>query len=69
MSKKTAFIVYYTNANKYSFNALTGALETERNFNDLGIYFMRNKEELLNSLTEFIEKYEKIILGISFFTT
>ena len=69
MSKKTAFSVYYTNANKYSFNALTGALETERNFNGLDIYFMRNKEELLNSLTEFIEKYEKIILGISFFTT
>ena len=69
MQEKIAFVVYYNKANKYSFNALIGALETEKDLDDFNVYFISTKEELLKDLLYLVEKYEKIILGISFFTT
>jgi B12-binding domain/radical SAM domain protein len=64
-----AFVVYYKNENKFSFNALVGALETVEEFRMLKIYFIKKKEVLIKVLKEIIKKYEKVILGISFFTT
>ena len=69
MHKKIVFVVYYTKANKYSFNALIGAIETKKELDDLDIEFINNKEDLLKNLKLFIETNDKIILGISFFTT
>jgi B12-binding domain/radical SAM domain protein len=69
LRKKIAFVIYYNKVNKYSFNALIGALESEKNLNDIKVFFISIKEELLKDLKYIIEKYEKIILGISFFTT
>jgi len=69
LPKKIAIVVYYNNINKYSFNALIGALDNEKELDDIIIYFARTKEELLKELINIAEKYEKIILGISFFTT
>lgn len=69
MQKKIAFVIYYNKVNKYSFNALIGALENEKNLNDIKVFFISTKEELLKDLRYIVEKYETIILGISFFTT
>ncbi|TFG30464.1 MAG: TIGR04013 family B12-binding domain/radical SAM domain-containing protein [Promethearchaeota archaeon] len=69
MRKKIAFIVYYTSSNRYSFNALVGALETEKTLSDIEIFFINTKESLFDALYHYIQKYEYIVLAISFFTT
>ena len=69
MPKKIAFLVFYHKYNKFSFNALIGALETSEIFNYIDIYFIKKREDLFPHLEGLIEKYEKVVLGISFFTT
>ncbi|MEW6608903.1 MAG: TIGR04013 family B12-binding domain/radical SAM domain-containing protein [bacterium] len=69
MKKDMALILYYNKQNKYSFNALVGALETEEYFDDLKVYFINRENELTLELENIIKKHKKIIIGISFFTT
>jgi radical SAM superfamily enzyme YgiQ (UPF0313 family) len=67
--KDIALAVYYHKNNKFSFNALIGALDSLDRFNDLKIVFFTDKNELVEGLNDIILNYEKVILGISFFTT
>jgi B12-binding domain/radical SAM domain protein len=69
LQKNTAFIAYYNKLNKFSFNALIAALETDKVLSDIDVYFIKTKEELLASPKNIIQKYKNIVLGISFFTT
>ena len=69
MKKDTALVLYYNKQNKYSFNALVGAIETEAYFENLKIYFISQENELFSELENIIKKHEKVIVGISFFTT
>lgn len=69
MNKDTALIFYYNKQNKYGFNALVGALETEEYFDNLEVYFITHEKELISELENIIKKHEKVIVGISFFTT
>ena len=67
--KDIALVVYYHKNNKFSFNALIGALDSLERFNDLKIVFFSSKNDLIQGINDIIGKYEKVILGISFFTT
>ena len=67
--KETVLIIYYHKNNKYSFNALIGALDSLERFNDLKIAYATNKGKLVQELEELTRSYEKVILGLSFFTT
>ncbi|MHA1486412.1 MAG: TIGR04013 family B12-binding domain/radical SAM domain-containing protein [Promethearchaeota archaeon] len=69
MSKKIAFVVFYQKKNIYSFNALIGALETVDELDDIDLYFIRGFENLENELERICENHQKVVLGISFFTT
>lgn len=69
MKKDMALTLYYTKQNKYSFNALVGALEIEEYFNDLTAYFINQEEELILELDDIIKRHEKVVVEISFFTT
>ncbi|MFX0071466.1 MAG: TIGR04013 family B12-binding domain/radical SAM domain-containing protein [Candidatus Hermodarchaeota archaeon] len=69
MKNSIAFVVYYLKQNRYSFNALVGALETVQSLNNLEVFFLKSKQELFNNLKIIINKHQKIILGISFFST
>ncbi|MCG8344670.1 MAG: TIGR04013 family B12-binding domain/radical SAM domain-containing protein [Chlorobiales bacterium] len=69
MKSNLALVLYYTKANKYSFNALVGAIETKKYFENLSIYFYGKEEELFNELGRICQKHDKTMLGISFFTT
>jgi len=69
MKKDAALVLYYNKQNKYSFNALVGALETEKYFDNLKIYFINRENELISELENIIEKHEEAVVGISFFTT
>ena len=66
VDKKIILICYYTNKNKYSFNALAGAIETKKELKDLRILFPYNKENLISTINNTISLYEKVIIGISF---
>ena len=69
MKKDTALVVYYNKLNKYSFNALVGALETDEYFDNLKVYFMRHRDEMILELGNILKVHEKVIVAISFFTT
>ncbi len=68
IDKKIILICYYTNNNKYSFNALAGAIETKKELKDLKILFPCNKANLISTINNTISLYEKVIIGISFTT-
>jgi B12-binding domain/radical SAM domain protein len=76
MNATTAFIVYYSKENKYSFNALIGALETTSQLDhiEVRIYDPPKKKTIVDSslflmIDDCISKFEHVVLGISFFTT
>lgn len=67
--KDIALVVYYHKNNKFSFNALIGALDSLERFNELKIAYFSRQNELIQGLNDIILKYDKVVLGISFFTT
>ena len=69
LSKKIAFVFFYQKKNIYSFNALMGALETVEELDEIEFYFVRGSENLVNKLESICENHQKVVLGISFFTT
>jgi len=69
VKKDIGLVLYYNKQNRYSFNALVGAIETEEYLDGLKIYFMNRENELISELEDITKKHEKVIVGISFFTT
>ena len=69
MRKRIALVVYYHKTNKYSFNALIGALETDSVIKYLDIYFIRDEDELLEQIEGIISGSDKVLMAFSFFTT
>lgn len=67
--KDIAFVIFYHKHNFYSLNAIVGALETDKIFERIDFFFLRLKNELVKNLENIIKNYDKIIVGISFFTT
>ncbi len=67
--KRIALVIYYHKSNRYSFNAIIGALETSDIFDDLDIFFVRDEETLIKKLSDVVSKYEKVVACFSFFTT
>ncbi len=68
MKTNIAVVFYYTKINRYSFNALMGAIEVDKYFDNLKIFCIRNSKDLIIKLNEVVNIYDKIVLGISFFT-
>ncbi len=69
MQRRIAFVAFYQKQNIYSFNALIGAIETEQLLNDIKIHFIRGYDNLINDLNKIINNNDRVIVGISFFTT
>ncbi|MFX0104659.1 MAG: TIGR04013 family B12-binding domain/radical SAM domain-containing protein [Candidatus Hodarchaeota archaeon] len=67
--KEIAFLVYYNKHNFYSLNAILGSLETDEIFESIDFYFARTKYTLIQILENKLKNYNKIVVGISFFTT
>ncbi|MDO6355537.1 TIGR04013 family B12-binding domain/radical SAM domain-containing protein [Caloramator sp. CAR-1] len=66
---KTCFVIYYNKLNRNSFNALSAALASFEETKDIPIYFIKKHTDLIKDLYEIKEKYENVVVGISFFTT
>ena len=69
MKEGIAFVAYYQKQNIYSFNALIGAIEIDEELKDIHIYYIRGKQNLFRNLIKIKENHQRVILGISFFTT
>ena len=67
--KNFCLIVFDLRNNRYSFNTLLGALEKENLIKKIPVYFFKNKKTLLKGLTELTERFNKVIIAFSFFTT
>jgi len=67
--KNIAYISYYHRDNFYSLNAIAGALETDEIFESIDFYFVPSRNKLIDTLEEVVRKYNKTIVGISFYTT
>ncbi|MBN1365625.1 MAG: TIGR04013 family B12-binding domain/radical SAM domain-containing protein [Syntrophaceae bacterium] len=68
MESKKALVFYYTRENRYSYNALAGALETDEFFNDLPVYFLSQEKNFTEELHGIIKKNEITIVAFSFAT-
>ena len=66
--KKVALVVFDTKLNRYSFNALLGAIETEEALRDFPVYFIKDRSSLISGIAELLENCKKIVLAFSFFT-
>jgi len=69
LRKRIALVVYYHKTNRYSFNALIGALETDPIHDNIDIFFINDKDILIKQLEEILNQFEKVIIVVSFFTT
>ncbi len=67
LMKKNCFVFYFQRQNKYSINALTGAIETKKYHNKLDI-ILCNKD-LPKLITSIKNKYKTIAIGTSFFSS
>lgn len=67
--KEIAAVIYQTNQNKYSFNALLGALETTKLLKEIDVYFYKDGKDNLNTLQDYINDHRKTVILFSFFTT
>lgn len=68
MIYEVALVVYYNKLNRYSFNALIGAIDNDSDFSNLNIYFYTNEKELIENIFVLSNEYKKIILALSFAT-
>lgn len=69
MIRKIALVLYYDKPNRYSFNALAGAIETDEYFNDMNILFVTSEDKLIVAVKQITHEYETLVIGISFATT
>ena len=68
MNSKIALIFYYKRENRYSYNALAGAMEKDSEVRKINVYFLSNEKEIFNEIPIILKNHEKIIFGISFST-
>lgn len=66
---KSAFILYYTKENRYSFNALIGALESFDTHKYVDVFFLNPKKDDDTIIDNCLLNYQRVVLGFSFFTT
>jgi B12-binding domain/radical SAM domain protein len=66
--EKIALVIYYHKNNFYSLNAVIGAVETNKIFENIDFYFIQSVGKFNEVLEDLIRKYEQIIVAISFFT-
>jgi len=67
--RRIAFVVYYHKQNFFSLNAIAGAIETDKIFESIDFHFSKSRKEIMRTLEELVKSYDKIIVGISFFTS
>ncbi|MCX8109091.1 MAG: TIGR04013 family B12-binding domain/radical SAM domain-containing protein [Verrucomicrobiae bacterium] len=68
MKLNLGLVLYYTKANRYSFNALVGAIEAREQFDTLKIYFFEGESQLLSGLHSVLDAHEKVVVGFSICT-
>ncbi|MEW5993694.1 MAG: hypothetical protein AB1744_04775 [Candidatus Zixiibacteriota bacterium] len=61
MNSKIALIFYYKRENRYSYNALAGAMEKDLEIRKINVYFLANEKEILHEIPIILENHEKII--------
>jgi len=66
---KISLVLYYDKPNRYSFNALVGAIESDDYFQDLKVSFVTHGDRLIAEIEEVLREYEKVVVGVSFATT
>jgi B12-binding domain/radical SAM domain protein len=68
LSGSTPLVLYYHPFNRYSFNALAGALDDHPDLENWPIHFARYGEELIYTASRVLESHERIIVGFSVLT-
>jgi len=66
---KNVFVIYYTKENRYSYNALLGALDSTGVLDSIEVKLYDPKKSDDTIIDECLSTFDKVVLGISFFTT
>ncbi len=68
MSREIAVVFYYHKSNRFSINALVGAIESREDVANTALFFPSKPPRLFQSLKDALEHYQSVIVGISFST-
>jgi len=68
-ASRLALVFYYSDKHRYSINALLGTIEQDEELKHLNTFLFENPPDLLKGIRGLPSHYEKVIVGISFFTT
>jgi B12-binding domain/radical SAM domain protein len=66
---QTALVFPCPKPNRYSINALLGAIEADPALRDIEVFLVEEVEALHSCIGEIVGRYRKAIVGISFFST
>ena len=69
MKSDYALILFYRQNNRYSFNAIAGAIESDPHLIKLNTFFVQTENEIIENIPVLLLDHKKIIIGISFTTT
>lgn len=69
MKSELAIILFYKRENRYSFNAIAGAMENHTDIKSLDVYFIHSEKDILHNLPTILENHKQAIFGCSFATT
>jgi len=66
---RLALVFYYSGKHRYSINALLGTIEQDEELKHINTFLFENPPDLLKGIRGLPSHFEKVIVGISFFTT
>ena len=68
LSRRVALLLYYQKFNRYSFNALVGAIEVTESLDYLPIFFAETSQKLMGMLDGLLERFDRVVVAFSFMT-
>jgi B12-binding domain/radical SAM domain protein len=69
MNSNLSLVVFYNRPNKYSFNALLGALETSSIFDNIDFHIVRKENQLTSEIKTLLREGQRVVVAFSFSTT
>jgi B12-binding domain/radical SAM domain protein len=66
--QEVALLINYQRINHYSFNALVGAIEAEKDLDNFPIFFANEPRQLRKFLNRLLKSFHKVIVAFSFMT-
>jgi len=69
LKRETALVFLCLKPNRYSLNAILGAIEDDPDLLNMDIFLIEDVEALYRDMGEIVGQYKRVVVGLSFFST